>query len=98
MTEAPGDGPRPRWGSFLRSFTWGNVRQLEQRAGSCWHSWPAWRRCCPARIVFVDLDSMQRLVYGHEKQGAAVGYTKTRGKTVEGCGIVSQLLTCGIPG
>jgi hypothetical protein len=50
------------------------------------------------QLVFVDLDSMQRLVYGHEKQGAAVGYTKTRGKTVEGCGIVSQLLTCGIPG
>jgi hypothetical protein len=37
-------------GSFLRSFTWGNVRQLGAAAASCWRSWPARRRCCPARV------------------------------------------------
>jgi len=30
----------------------------------------------------VDIDSMQRRVYGHKKQGAAFGHTKIQGKTV----------------
>src|SRR5437660_11196742 len=37
-------------GSFLRSFTWGNVLQLgEGETGSSWRSWAAGPRCCPAR-------------------------------------------------
>ena len=35
-------------GSHLRSYTWGNVSQLEKRAGSFLRSWPGRRRCCPA--------------------------------------------------
>ena len=28
------------------------------------------------KVAFVDIDSMQRRVYGHKKQGAALGHTK----------------------
>ena len=37
-------------GEFLRAFTQGHVRQLEAVRGSCWSSWPAGPRCCPARV------------------------------------------------
>ena len=66
-------------GSFLRSFTWGNVRQLRdvgrRAAGAAGR---AARRCCPARmsLAFIDMDSMQKRVYGHAKQGAGFGHTK----------------------
>ena len=33
-------------GSFLRSFTWGNVLQLQKCTGSSWQNWPAAPRCC----------------------------------------------------
>ncbi len=34
------------------------------------------------QLAFVDVDSTQRRVYGHAKQGAAFGHTKIQGKTV----------------
>ena len=34
------------------------------------------------RLAFIDIDSMQRRVYGHKKQGAAFGHAKISGKTV----------------
>jgi hypothetical protein len=39
-------------GSHLRCYTWGNVRQLEAVIAGCWRSWPAGRRCCPARTCW----------------------------------------------
>ena len=33
-------------------------------------------------LAFIDLDSMQKRVYGHAKQGAAFGYTKIQGKSL----------------
>jgi len=33
-------------------------------------------------LAFVDVDSTQRRVYGHAKQGAAFGHAKIQGKTV----------------
>ena len=33
-------------------------------------------------LAFIDVDSMQKRVYGHAKQGAAFGHTKIQGKTV----------------
>ena len=48
-------------GSFLRSFTWGNVLQLEAApGGSCWRSWPAALRCCPARTSWRSSISTRR--------------------------------------
>lgn len=41
--------PRPRWGSYLRSFTWGNVRQVEKVGREFLAPSPGRLRCCPAR-------------------------------------------------
>ena len=71
-------------GSFLRSFTWGNVLQLEQGAPvSSWPGWPAGRLLPGADVLaFIDIDSQQKRVYGHAKQGAAFGHTKIQGKSL----------------
>jgi hypothetical protein len=71
-------------GSFLRSFTWGNVRQLEAAAGELLAELARRVPLLPGAgtLAFVDIDSMQRRVYGHKKQGAAFGHTKIQGKTV----------------
>jgi hypothetical protein len=71
-------------GSFLRSFTWGNVRQLEQAGRELLAELARRAPLLPGadQLAFVDLDSMQRRVYGHHKQGAAFGHTKISGKTV----------------
>ncbi|MGN6677985.1 MAG: hypothetical protein ACTHKL_09370 [Streptosporangiaceae bacterium] len=33
-------------------------------------------------LAFVDIDSMQKRVYGRKKQGAAFGHTKIQGKSL----------------
>ena len=33
-------------------------------------------------LAFIDIDSMQKRVYGHQKQGARFGHTKIQGKPV----------------
>jgi hypothetical protein len=76
-------------GSFLRSFTWGNVRQLEAAGRELLAELARLAPLLPGadQLAFVDIDSMQRRVYGHKKQGAAFGHTKIQGKTVlvRGC-------------
>ena len=71
-------------GSFLRSFTWGNVRQLEKAGRELLAELARRAPLLPGadQLAFVDFDSMQRRVYGHKKQGAAFGHTKISGKTV----------------
>jgi Transposase DDE domain group 1 len=71
-------------GSFLRSFTWGNVRQLEKAGRELLAELARQAPLLPGadQLAFVDIDSMQRRVYGHKKQGAAFGHTKIQGKTV----------------
>src|SRR6516165_10382158 len=71
-------------GSFLRSFTWGNVRQLEAAGRELLAELARLMPLLPGadQLAFVDIDSMQRRVYGHKKQGAAFGHTKISGKTV----------------
>jgi Transposase DDE domain group 1 len=69
-------------GSFLRSFTWGNVLQLQKVHRRVL---AALARCAPLLpgadvLAFVDIDSQQKRVYGHAKQGAAFGFTKIQGK------------------
>jgi hypothetical protein len=71
-------------GSFLRSFTWGNARQLE-RVHREFLSGLA--RRVPLLtgsdvLAFVDIDSQQKRVFGYRKQGAAFGYTKISGKSL----------------
>jgi hypothetical protein len=68
-------------GTFLRAFTWGHVRQLESavRAFTC--NLAAHTGLVPKtdEVVFVDIDSKVKQVYGPAKQGASFGYTKQRG-------------------
>ena len=67
-------------GSHLRCYAWGNVRQLEK-----------WGREFLVRLVgqasllpgaetlaFIDIDSMQKRVYDHHKQGAKFGTPRSR--------------------
>jgi hypothetical protein len=69
-------------GSFLRSFTWGNVRQLDAVARRMLAGLAGIAPLLPGAdvLAFIDMDSMQKRVYGHAKQGAGFGHTKIQGK------------------
>jgi DDE family transposase len=86
-------------GSFLRSFTWGNVRQLEKAGRELLTGLAREAPLLPGAetLAFVDVDSMQRRVYGHKKQGAAFGHTKISGKTVLVRGLNALAATISTP-
>jgi hypothetical protein len=71
-------------GSFLRSFTWGNVRQLDIVGRRLLPELASAAPLLPGAdvLAFIDMDSMQKRVYGHAKQGAAFGHTKIQGKSL----------------
>jgi Transposase DDE domain group 1 len=66
-------------GTFLRSFTFGHVRQLDAVIAEALRR--AWRLGAgPGEdTMTIDLDSTICQVHGHAKQGAAYGYTHTLG-------------------
>src|SRR5215211_6898892 len=62
-------------GTFLRSFTFGHVRQLDRVLGQALgRAWRAGAGPGKGRLV-IDIDSFLGEVYGHAKQGAGYGYT-----------------------
>ncbi|MBV9141811.1 MAG: IS1380 family transposase, partial [Pseudonocardiales bacterium] len=65
-------------GSFLRAFTHGTVRQLAAVHRRVLARLAAWTPLLPGAdtLAFVDVDSVQRRVYGASKQGAAFGHAK----------------------
>jgi len=66
-------------GTFLRSFTFGHVRQLESVVGEALRrAWVAGAGPGTARLV-IDIDSTICQVVGKAKGGAAYGYTKVLG-------------------
>jgi Transposase DDE domain group 1 len=66
-------------GTFLRSFSFGHVRQLEAVVGEVLRrAWSAGAGPGGGRLV-IDIDSTICEVEGHKKQGAAFGYTKVLG-------------------
>ena len=71
-------------GSHLRSFTWGNVRQLERVNRLLLGELARRAPLLPGRdtLAFLDIDAMQKRVYGHAKQGAGFGHTKIQGKSL----------------
>jgi hypothetical protein len=71
-------------GSHLRSYTWGNVSQLEKAGRGLLAELARRAPLLPGAdvLAFVDIDSMQKRVYGHAKQGAKFGHTKIQGKSV----------------
>jgi hypothetical protein len=86
-------------GSFLRSFKWGNVRQLEAVGRELLVELARRAPLLPGadQLAFVDFDAMQRRVYGHKKQGAAFGHTKISGKTVLVRGLNALAATISTP-
>jgi hypothetical protein len=71
-------------GSFLRSFTWGNVRQLDAVGRRLLAELAGRPPLLPGGdvLAFIDMDSTQKRVYGHAKQGAGFGHTKIQGKAL----------------
>jgi DDE family transposase len=71
-------------GSHLRSYTWGNVLQIEKAGRELLARLSREAPLLPGAdvLAFVDVDSAQKRVYGHRKQGAKFGHTKIQGKSV----------------
>ncbi len=86
-------------GSFLRSFTWGNVLQLEKVSRLLLADLARRAPLLPGRdtVAFLDIDSMQKRVYGHQKQVAAFGHTKIQGKSLLVRGLNALAATISTP-
>ena len=71
-------------GSHLRCYTWGNVSQLEKAGRELLIALAGQAPLLPGAgtLAFIDIDSMQKRVYGHQKQGARFGHTKIQGKSL----------------
>ena len=71
-------------GSFLRAFDHGNVRQLAAVHRRVLTELAARTPLLPGAdaLAFVDVDSVQRRVYGGTKQGAAFGHAKIASKSL----------------
>jgi len=78
-------------GTFLRSFTFGHVRQLDVVIAEAIRR--AWRLGAGPtdETMTIDIDSTICQVHGHAKQGAAYGYTRS-------LGYHPLLATCGETG
>jgi hypothetical protein len=86
-------------GSFLRSFTWGSALQLGKVSRLLLAELAGRASLLPGagQLAFIDVDSTQRRVYGHAKQGAAFGHTKIQGKTVLVRGLNALVATVTTP-
>jgi DDE family transposase len=86
-------------GSFLRSFTWGNVLQLGKVNRLILGELARRAPLLPGKdvLAFVDIDSQQKRVYGHKKQGAGFGHTKIQGKSVLVRGLNALVATVSTP-
>lgn len=86
-------------GSFLRAFTWGNVRQLDKVARHLLAALAAHTPLLPSKevLAFLDIDSMQRRTYGYAKQGSGFGHTKIQGKNVLVKGLNVLTVTLSTP-
>jgi hypothetical protein len=86
-------------GSFLRSFTWGNVLQLGKVNRMMLAELARRAPLLPGRdvLAFVDIDSQQKRVYGRQKQGAAFGHAKIQGKSLLVRGLNALVATISTP-
>jgi hypothetical protein len=69
-------------GSFLRAFTWGNVLQLQKVHRQFLAELARRTPLLPGAdvLAFTGIDSQQKRVYGHAKQGRRSGSRKSRAK------------------
>jgi hypothetical protein len=86
-------------GSHLRSCTWGNVTQLEKAGREFLAELARRAPLLPGAgtLAFIDIDSMQKRVYGHRKQGARFGHTKIQGKSLLVRGLNALAATISTP-
>jgi hypothetical protein len=86
-------------GSFLRSFTWGNVLQLGKVNRALLAELAHRAPLLPSKdvLAFLDIDSQQKRVYGRKKQGAAFGHTKIQGKSLLVRGLNALAATISTP-
>jgi hypothetical protein len=86
-------------GSHLRSYTWGNVSQLEKTGREFLAELARQVPLLPGAdvLAFIDIDSMQKRVYGHQKQGARFGHTKIQGKSLLVRGLNALAATISTP-
>ena len=68
-------------GSFLRSFAFGHVRQLDAVASRLVADLAGRTPLLPdvAQIAYLDVDDTVRATYGYAKQGAGYGYSGVKG-------------------
>ena len=86
-------------GSHLRCYTWGNVSQLEKAGREFLVNLAGQAPLLPGAgtLAFIDIDSMQKRVYGHQKQGARFGHTKIQGKSLLIRGLNALAATISTP-
>ena len=86
-------------GSHLRCYTWGNVSQLEKAGREFLAELARRSPLLPGAdvLAFIDIDSMQKRVYGHHKQGARFGHTKIQGKSLLVRGLNALAATISTP-
>jgi hypothetical protein len=86
-------------GSFLRGFGWGNVRQLEVVSRRLLAGLAAETPVLADAgvLAHLDIDSTQRRVYGHVKQGAGFGAAKVGGYTLRLRGLNPLLAAVSTP-
>jgi hypothetical protein len=86
-------------GSFLRAFDHGNVRQLAAVHRRVLARLAVQTPLLPGAetLAFVDVDSVQRRVYGASKQGAAFGHAKIASKSLLVRGLNALVATVSTP-
>jgi Transposase DDE domain group 1 len=86
-------------GSHLRSYTWGNVSQLEKAGREFLANLAGQAPLLPGAdvLAFIDIDAMQKRVYGHKKQGARFGHAKIGGKSLLVRGLNALAATVSTP-
>jgi hypothetical protein len=86
-------------GSHLRCYNFGNVAQLEKAGREFLAELARRAPLLPGAetLAFIDIDSMQKRVYGHKKQGARFGHTKIGGKSLLVRGLNALAATISTP-
>ncbi len=74
-------------GTFLRTFTFGHVRQLDAVAARFLAQLASQAPVLPGGevLAFVDVDDTVKATYGYAKQGAGYGYTGVKGLNALSC-------------
>src|SRR5262249_11619423 len=86
-------------GAVLPSFTGGNVLQLEKVSRLLRAELARRAPVLPGKdvLAFADIDSQQKRVCGHNKQGAGFGQTKIQGKSLLVRGLTALAATISTP-